>query len=154
MQIAVNMVFDSAREFAEWANTVGLISEAGAVSDTPKPAMETTKDTPKAPPKVRRKRRTKQQIEDDSAADAHANAVTSEASKDLGIVDSITPQPDPPAAREYTLEDALPILRAYLAVNDSAAMIAKLREYGATRVTEVDPTRVSAFLTELVDATP
>ena len=148
MQIAVNMVFNSAREFAEWANTVGLISEAEVVSDTPKPAMETTKGTP-TPPKERRKRRTKKQIAEDKASATESGVAA------VGeVVGSITPQPDPPAAREYTLEDALPILRAYLAANDSASMIAKLREYDATRVTEVDPTRVSAFLTELVDATP
>ncbi len=149
MQIAVNMVFNSAREFAEWANTVGLISEAGAVSDTPKPAMETTKATTPIPPKERRTRRTKKQIAEDKASATESGVAA------VGeVVGSITPQPDPPAAREYTLEDALPILRAYLAANDSASMIAKLREYDATRVTEVDPTRVSAFLTELVDATP
>ena len=147
MQITVNMQFDTGDEFTEWAQAVGLVSQSKGTSDTP----ETT--SPPSPEK--RKRRTRKQIAEDK--DKGAAVATPEPSPAAEappeVVGSITPQPDAPA-KEYTLADAVEILRAYTNANGSANVIAKLREYDAGRITEIVPERVSAFLAELVAGTP
>ena len=160
MQTQVIFAFNSTAEYEEW-----LQFQATAMTgptfpvhpDTP-PLTEPIAEPPKP---TRRKRRTKKQIEADDAeraeaavaevARAEARDAAADASTETPeeVTGSITPVPD---AREYTLQDAVPILRAYIATNGSPAVIAKLKEYGAKRINEVAPERLDEFLTELVAA--
>ena len=152
MQVQVSIVLENALEFERWTTQQALIADtvrrrdtaetteapvAEVVEEAPAPVVETTTITRK-----KRKRRTKAQMEADAAADATGP--------------SITPQPDPVATegvKEYTLEDAIPIMRAYIGEHNSPPLVAKLTEAGVERVNEIAPEKLSGFLAELVAET-
>ncbi len=155
MQVQISIVLENQAEFEQWTNNQALLYEglrAGAaveqgedVADTPEPPAPSV--TP-GPPKKRRKRRTKAQMEADAAAPGPVPA------------DAIGPavEPDPVAkdddgGKEYTLEDAMPILRAFIAEHNSPPLVKKLKALGVERVNEISPQYISVFLAELVAET-
>ena len=172
MQITVNMIFESGSEFGDWARTVGLTPAQDPI--TPEPAKvsgsteteldETAREISRlsreaekaaadkaadTPPK-KRTRRTKKQIEADAAEAAPKAETTDAAAPSEDAEPPVASGNAPATGLEPVPENNVAIMRAFIAEQGSAALIAKLKEYGVKRIHEVAPERMTEFLTELV----
>lgn len=171
MQVQVSIVLQDEREYADWVARQGMLEqflqqEAAPGSQDVEAPVATSPTTPAdtgeptAPPttvqKKKRKRRTKAEIAADDverAASATAEVARAEAADASGpAVESIVPKPDS-GEKVYTLEDAMPIMRAFIREHNSPPLVKKLTALGVERVNEIAPEQVSAFLAELVAET-